>query len=125
MLKIIALIAVLIYFFVLFYINFYKEPRNKKILLVIRSNVEPVNIEWIIYSFNRIFNKYYSKTQWWIHLERGENYYEKRKKERRHAAKFGYRVFERYYRPGDYEAIFFANPKDNMENWEYQCKNFK
>ena len=122
MLKLISLLMVLVYFAVLLYLKFYKEPKSKKVLLVIKENVEPVNVEWIIYSFNRFFNKYFSKTQWWVHLERGNGYYEKRKIVRRHAGKFGYRVFERYYRPEDYVAIFFARPKGNAENWEYQMK---
>lgn len=122
MLKLISLLMVLVYFAVLLYLKFYKEPKSKKVLLVIKENVEPVNVEWIIYSFNRFFNKYFSKTQWWVHLERGSGYYEKRKIVRRHAGKFGYRVFERYYRPEDYVAIFFARPKGNAENWEYQMK---
>ena len=125
MLKPISLLIVVVYFAVLLYIHFYKEPKAQKVLLVIRSNVEPVNVEWIIYSFNRLFRRYYAKTQWWIHLEQGGHYYEKRKIVRRHAAKFGYRVFERYYRPGDYEAIFFADPEDNWEKWEYQCQNLR
>ena len=122
MLKLISLLMVLVYFAVLVYLKFYKEPKSKKVLLVIGENVDPLNVEWIIYSFNRFFVKYYSKTQWWIHLERGENYYEKRKIVHRHAGKFGYRVFERYYRPRDYEAVFFANPGNNVENWEYKCR---
>ena len=123
MLKLISLLMAAVYFAVLFYIHFYKEPRHKKVLLVIRSNVEPVNIEWIIYSFNRIFQKYYSKNQWWVHLEQGADYYEKRKIIRRHSQKFGYRFFERYFRPADYEAIFFADPKDNFGKWENQCRS--
>ncbi len=121
MLKLVSLCMVVLYFSVLIYIKFYREPKSRKVLLVIRSNVNPVQVEWVIYSFHRFFQRYYAKTQWWLHLERGEYYYENRKIIRRHAGKFGYRVFERYYRPGDYAAIFFADPKNNLENWTYQC----
>ena len=124
MLKLVSLAMVVVYFAVLIYIKFFKEPKSKKVLLVIRENVDPINVEWIIFSFNRFFEKNYNKTQWWIHLERGEGYYEKRKIIRHHTGKFGYRVFERYYNPQDYISIFFAEKGFNGENWEYKCENW-
>lgn len=125
MFKLISLAAVIVYFAVLIYIKFFAEPKSKKVLLVIKEDVKPINVEWIIFGFHRFFEKNYCKTQWWIHLERGNNYYEKRKIIRKHMGKFGYRVFERYYNPQDYINIFFAENGFNGENWEYRCQNRK